>query len=101
MLLLGKRLPLLPGGERFWGERVLLPLGWRAEPELPESAIYAALGIEDDAILLAAGRSGFQPDSVSQVENLTYEPDIAIVPREVLQPLSRARVRLALREVDG
>jgi hypothetical protein len=77
MLLLGRRLPLLPQAERFWGGRVLVPLGQRVEPELPEAAIHEALGLDDGQLLL-----------VSQAGTET-------VPRSLFTPLTRAGVRLA------
>ncbi len=44
-------IPVLPG-ERFWGWQVLLPLGWRVEPDLAEEVLTAALGLQDDAVAL-------------------------------------------------
>jgi MoxR-vWA-beta-propeller ternary system domain bpX2 len=79
VLLLGHSLPELPDAERFWGGRLLLPLGFRAEPALPENALLEALGLAQDEILVF-GASG---------------PEV--VPRGVLQPLTRAGVRLAVR----
>jgi hypothetical protein len=57
VLLLGHQLPLLPACQRYWGSTMLVPLGWRAEPNLPGSAIREALGITDGELLLlsAAG----------------------------------------------
>src|SRR5262249_9797231 len=78
VLLRGERLPLLAGGERFWGERVLVPLGCRPEPELPESALREALALGDDELLLLG------------------EGPPEVVPEAALQPLTRARLRLAL-----
>lgn len=51
LLLLGPRLPPV-AGERFWGERVLTPLGMRPDPDLPESALRAAAGVALDELLL-------------------------------------------------
>jgi hypothetical protein len=53
IFLRGPRLPLLPASERFWGRAVLVPLGYRVEPPLPESALLELLGIgaEEIAIL--------------------------------------------------
>src|SRR5262245_8076983 len=61
VLLLGRRLPPLPGGERFWGERVVVPLGYRPEPALPESALREALGAAEEELLLVR-----DPQSVLQ-----------------------------------
>ncbi len=80
MLLLGERLPLLPRSERYWGGQVLVPLGQRVEPELPETAIHEALGLDDGQLLL-----------VSQA-------GAEIVLRSLLMPLTRAAVRLACRD---
>jgi hypothetical protein len=78
-LLRGERLPWLPGGERFWGGRLLAPLGWRPDPELPEGVLRAACGIAEDEVMLldAAG--------------------VEAVPEGAFEPLTRAGVRLALR----
>jgi hypothetical protein len=80
VLLLGHRLPPLADGERFWGERLLVPLGHRPEPGLPERALCEALGVSDDQIALL-GADGFE-----------------VLPRDAFGPLTRAGVRLALRE---
>jgi hypothetical protein len=77
VLLLGGRLPPLPG-ERFWGERVLLPLGQRAEPDLPESALREVLGLAEGEIAVLD------------------QEGVDIVPAGALRPLTRAGVRLAL-----
>lgn len=80
VLLLGRRLPNLARSERLWGQRVLLPLGFRADPNLPESALREALGVvsNDRLVLTEAGAE--------------------IVPDNACQPLTRAAVRLALKE---
>ncbi len=80
VLLLGRRLPSLTDGERFWGDSLLSPLGQRPEPDLPPSALRAALGIADDELLLldAAGAEA--------------------VPRAAFRPLTRAGLHLALGE---
>jgi hypothetical protein len=80
VLLLGLRLPPLPGAERFWGTEVVVPLGCRPEPALPESALRAALGIPAEHLLLL--RDG----------------GAEAIPRAALQPLTRARIRLAAGE---
>lgn len=50
--LLGSRLPALPGAERFWGDRVLIPLGFRAEPDWPEAAVREAANVGPDELLV-------------------------------------------------
>lgn len=73
--LLGKMLPAITDADRFWGEQVLIPLGWRAEPEWPESALREAGGVGPDEILI-----------------LTAEGSEAI-PDEAFRPLTRAAIR--------
>jgi hypothetical protein len=77
VLLLGQHLPPLPGVERFWGQSVLAPLGWRPEPELPEAALREALGLQEEELALLR-EDGFE-----------------VVPRAALAPLTRAAARLA------
>lgn len=77
VLLVGPRLPLLADSTRFWGRRVLVPLGFRPEPALPESALadVLRLGGEDVALLRGDG--------------------VDVVPARALRPLTRAGLRLA------
>jgi hypothetical protein len=77
VLLRGSRLPFLPSGRRFWGDSVLVPLGFRPEPNLPASALREALAVDDGDILLL---------KVKEVE---------VVPRSAFQPLTRAGIRMA------
>jgi hypothetical protein len=70
------RLPAFDG-RRFWGSDVLIPLGYRAEPELCQRALGAAVGAgPDDLVVLAADG-----------------PEL--IPRRAFRPLSRASIRLA------
>jgi hypothetical protein len=78
-LLLGERLPAVPG-ERFWGEWVLVPLGFRAEPALPNDVLRAACGVGAEELLLLDGHGA------------------EAVPVAAFEPLTRAGVRLANRE---
>lgn len=73
--LLGSRLPALPGSERFWGDRVLIPLGFRAEPDWPEASLREAANVGPDELLV-----------------LTEEATEAI-PTEAFRPLTRGAVR--------
>jgi hypothetical protein len=83
VMLIGPRLPTIAEGERYWGTRVLIPLGFRAEPDLPDDAIRRALGVAAEDILLLAPRG--------------YE----VIPGRVFRPLTRAGIRLAERGPDG
>jgi hypothetical protein len=80
VMLLGQRLPTMSEGEKFWGDRVLTPLGFRPEPDLPESALLVALGV-DEGDLLVIEAEGCE-----------------VVPRDAFRPLSRAGFRLAVAE---
>jgi hypothetical protein len=79
VLLVGDRLPPLADAERFWGQRVLVPLGFRPQPYWPESALSDALGLADGELALL-GESG-----------------ATAVLEEALRPLTRAGARLAAR----
>jgi hypothetical protein len=78
VLVVGSRVPAVAGGERFWGQRVLIPLGYRVEPALPESALCEALGVDGDGMVLFRGTG------------------VEVVATGAMQPLSRAGVRLAV-----
>jgi hypothetical protein len=80
ILLLGERLPLLERSERFWGRRILAPLGSSLEPALPESALAEAFGLEAEEIVLVRWQ------------------DAQIIPQGALEPLTRSGIRLALAE---
>lgn len=79
VLVLGKNLPPI-AGQRFWGQDVLMPLGYRPEPELPESAVRQALQVADEELAL-----------------LTSDR-VDVVPRAHLTPLSRAALKLTQLE---
>jgi hypothetical protein len=80
VLLRGERLPPLLEAERYWGRTILIRLGFRPEPEVSEGVLRQALRLQDEEIALL-GANGFE----------------AIDARR-FQPLTRAGVRLALRE---
>lgn len=78
-ILFGDNPPLVAGGERYWGERVLLPLGWRAERDLPESSLCEAAGCGPEELLL-------------------WREGAVFVPRKAIAPLTRAAARLGARD---
>jgi hypothetical protein len=81
-LLLGQSLPPWSGAERYSGRQVLVPIGFRPWPSLPEAALREALGASEEEILrLVPGPDG-----------LTVEA----IPAESFGRLTRAGVRLAL-----
>jgi hypothetical protein len=84
VLLMGEHLPLLLDAVRFWGKRVLVPLGYRPEPSLPESALVSVLHLAGDEIAI--------------LNEASNEASVDVLPAAVLKPLNRASVRLACRE---
>ena len=86
-LLLGQQLPAWRGSVRYWGGRVLVPIGFETRPSLPEEVLLEALGGSGRELLrlvLVADDSGG--------DGLAVEA----IPLEAFRPLSRAGVRLAL-----
>jgi hypothetical protein len=82
VFVLGEALALPELGDcvRFWGGGdLLVPLGFRIEPELPDRALRAAMGA-------AAGE-------LVALDEFGHER----IPRSAFQPLGRAALRLALR----
>jgi hypothetical protein len=79
ILILGTpgRLPLLPGSTRYWGADLLVPLGFRVDPELPDSVIRRAAGA-DTVHLVVFENHGFE-----------------LIPRALFRPVNRAAIRLA------
>jgi hypothetical protein len=75
-LLLGDRLPVI-AGRRYWGCRVLLPLGMRVDPDLGDDALRIACDVADDELLVLD------------------EAGPAAVPDAAFAPLTRAGVRLS------
>jgi hypothetical protein len=80
VILLGERLPPLPGATRWWGNRILVPLGFRLDPDLAEGAVFQALG------LVQSERAFLTLDGVE------------VLPADAFGPVSRAGVRLAARK---
>ena len=76
VILRGAKLPAIAGAERFWGGRVWLPLGYHAEPDLPETALRAAADAPLDEILLIT------------------EAGPEMIPENAFQPLTRAAARM-------
>jgi hypothetical protein len=70
-------LPLLHGSIRYWGTDLLIPLGYRTEPDLPEAALRRLIGA-GPADLVVLDEDGFE-----------------LIGREAFRPLTRASVRLA------
>jgi hypothetical protein len=80
ILIVGDHLPLVDSSERFWGRLVLVPLGSRPDPDLPEAALREAAAAVAEELLVV------RPTGVEAV------------PREAFGPLSRAALRLAVED---
>jgi len=77
-LVRGANPPAIEHSKRFWGKRVLVPLGLRPDPPLPESALRAALNVANDQIVLLL------PDGAE------------VIAEDLFQPLTRAALRMAV-----
>jgi hypothetical protein len=75
-MLIGERLPPI-AGERFWGARVLVPVGFRPEPDLPPDILRAACSVATDKLLVLDATG------------------VAAIPDAAFEPLTRAGIRLA------
>jgi hypothetical protein len=71
------RLPLLQESVRYWGTDLLVPLGFRVDPDLPEPAIRRVVGA-GTGDLVVGDEDGFE-----------------LIARVAFKPLTRASVRLA------
>jgi hypothetical protein len=67
-------------GESFWGVRILVPTGWRAEPALPEPVLVKALALTTGEVALLT------PTGAD------------VLPEGAFHPLTRAGLRLARKE---
>lgn len=78
VLLRGSKLPTVAGATRYWGDDVLVPVGFRVEPELRADVTRAAVGAErDDVVLLDVAGAD-------------------VIPMAAFAPVTRAGLRLAL-----
>jgi hypothetical protein len=75
-------LPAFAEGLRFWGDDLLVPMGFRPEPDLPEPALRRAVGAGPEELVVLNGQ------------------DHERVPWAAFRGLSRAGLRLA-RRGDG
>jgi hypothetical protein len=85
VLVLGSpgTLPPLALSVRYWGVGVLIPLGFRAEPDLPEAAIRQAAGAGvGDLVVMDEDR-------------------LELIARELFKPLTRAGIRLGRPSSTG
>ena len=73
---------MLAGAQRYWGKRVLVPLGFRPDPELSEAVLLEACGAGRNEIVLLDSRGTI------------------VIAESAFEPLTRAGLRLAAREID-
>lgn len=78
-VVLSERLPTIPSACRYWGDKVLVPVGFRPEPALPEATLREAVGVTGGEILLL------------------NEVGAEVIPLAAIKPLTRASVRLGAR----
>jgi hypothetical protein len=78
-LVVGAKLPAIPGAERYWGRDMFVPLGFRIAPELPHAWIRQAIGAAVDEFAFLG------------------EDAIEIVPRSAFEPVTRAALRMEAR----
>lgn len=83
VLLMGANPPWIDDAQRFWGERVLCPLGFELTPPAPESAICEALGLREGEIVVVGEIGG------------------DVIPAAAIGPCTRAGLRLAAKEGVG
>lgn len=55
VLLKGERLPPIANGDRWWGGDVLIPLGFRPEPNLKSEVLRRLLGLSSGEVALLTG----------------------------------------------
>jgi hypothetical protein len=81
ILVVGAKLPPIASAQRYWGRCVLVPLGQRPDPDLPEAALRRVLGAgENEYVLLG-------PDGLERIT------------REMFGTITRGAVRVARGEV--
>jgi hypothetical protein len=68
---------------RLWGDDLLVPVGFRPDPDLPPATLREAVGAEADELVVLD------------------EAGAEVVPRAAFAPLTRAGVRLALRDLSS
>jgi hypothetical protein len=78
IIVCGSQLPLLRDSQRYWGDRLLIPLGLRVEPAIAEIDLLPTLGVDDQEL------------------GVFQSSGIEIIALSAFQPLTRAGVRLAL-----
>lgn len=81
VLAVGRNVPWVSPGERYWGERVLTPMGYRPCPCLPEEGLREAAGAGDDDLLVL------------------HHDRRELIPQGLFSPLTHAALRRAQSQV--
>jgi hypothetical protein len=79
VLVFGTKLPVLPGNRRYWGTRILTPLGLRPDPPFSSRVLLERLQIQEDEVALLD------------------ETGVEVLSQVNLADVTRAGVRIALR----
>jgi hypothetical protein len=80
VLVLGTKLPVLPGNRRYWGgSRILAPLGLRPDPPFTSHVLLEGLQIQEDEVALLE------------------ENGVEVLSQAIFADVTRAGVRMALR----
>lgn len=77
VLVLGENVPPIPEGTRFYGESVLLPLGYQLDPELTDTEVRSLLDSSQDEIVLITA------------------DDAQLIAKSLINRLTRSAIRLA------
>jgi hypothetical protein len=75
------RLPHLAESVRYWGTDLLVPVGFRVDPDLPPATIRGVVGAGESDLVVVDDRG------------------IELIDRGAFEPLSRAGIRLACSEL--
>ncbi|MEW4570567.1 hypothetical protein AB1L88_22115 [Tautonia sp. JC769] len=88
VLLIGDRLPPVVGLGRFWGDRVLRPVGFRLDPDLSEPMLAEAVGLRgaDLALFDREGRVEVIPDRCLSVVSRASVRGMAGIDRRATGP---------------
>ena len=82
-ILIGAKLPAIRSAAGYWGDDLLIPVGFRAEPDLPRAALRAACAATDDELVLL------------------HENGANVIRGAVFEPLTRAGLRLACQKLSS
>ncbi len=91
-LILGRGLPVWPESTRYWGDRVLVPIGFQLRPNFAEKAILEILGASSLEVFR------FLANDETKTPEPTEIAEVEAIPFDAFRPLTRAGIRIALRD---